>query len=141
MTFALVIIVFAAVKFHSVFKVIIPIVLIISLFLIFYNTVLWRQSSDVHWFLLIANYNGGFCRQMLMNALLFFPLDLSLPYAHISNKYSILIALLVSPAIEKRQYMAGTGVAQGTDVIMNTLGVSIGGLSFVWSQSAIFNRR
>ncbi len=125
---------FAAVKFRAVFKVIIPFVVIISLFLIIYNTVLGRQSSDAHQFLLIANYNSGFWREMLMNALLFFPLGLSIPYMLNSYKYSILIAFIVSLAIETWQYLAGTGVAQGTDVIMNILGVAIGGLSYVWSQ-------
>lgn len=34
--------------------------------------------------------------------------------------------------IESWQYMAGSGLAQGTDVIMNTLGAAIGSVPYVF---------
>lgn len=132
--FALLITTYVAIRFRTIFKTVIHAVTVISLLLIFYNTVLGRQTSNNHHFLLIADYNSGFWREMLMNAVLFFPLGLSLPYMLRSYRYSILIAFLLSLAIESWQYWAGTGLAQGTDVIMNTLGVMIGGLSYLFSK-------
>lgn len=129
--FALLITTYVAFRFQFLFKAVIPSLSVISLFLIFYNTVLGRQPSDNHQFLLMADYNGGFWREMLMNAMLFFPLGLSLPHFIRSYKYSILIAFLLSIAIETWQYLAGTGLAQGTDIIMNTLGAAIGASSYI----------
>lgn len=66
---------------------------------------------------------------MFMNALLYYPFGLSLSI--FLGSWSILIALIISISIEFWQYLAGTGLAQGTDVIMNTLGAAIGVLPFI----------
>ena len=44
---------------------------------------------------------------------------------------TISIGFLISVSIESWQYFAGTGLAQGTDVIMNTLGAAIGTIPWV----------
>lgn len=105
----------------------------LSVILIFKFTVIGRTPSLTHRFTFFAPYSNEFYREMIMNALLYFPLGLSLSYVIKSFKYSILIAFILSLFIESWQYLAGTGLAQGTDVIMNTLGVVIGGLSYLWT--------
>ena len=44
--------------------------------------------------------------------------------------HRIWLALVLAIVIESWQYAAGTGMAQVTDVICNTLGAWIGGIAF-----------
>ena len=74
-------------------------------------------------------------RSMLMNVFLFFPFGLTLPYAlpekwrcHIS--ITILFALIFSVSIEYSQYYFSLGRAETDDVICNTLGCTIGTISY-----------
>ena len=92
-------------------------------------TVLGRSPSSEHSFAFFAAYTNEFYREMLMNALLYVPLGLTLTVLH--GPRSILVAFALSLGIESWQYFAGTGLAQGTDVIMNTLGASIGALPWI----------
>ena len=71
---------------------------------------------------------------MLMNVFLFFPFGLSLTV--LIGKWSVLAAFLLSVTIEVWQYYAGTGLAQGTDVICNTLGCAIGMIPWVVTRWA-----
>jgi glycopeptide antibiotics resistance protein len=93
-------------------------------------TVLGRTPSNTHVIIFCASYGDEFWREMVMNMLLYFPLGLSLPNLIRRYRVSVLLAGVVSCTIEFWQYCAGTGVAQGTDVIMNTLGVAAGGIVF-----------
>lgn len=97
-------------------------------------TVLGRTPTDIHRFLMFAIGTNEFVREMVMNAFLYVPLGLTL--TNVVQKYwlSVLIGCLLSISIESWQYFAGTGLAQGTDVICNTLGIMAGGISFILSQ-------
>ena len=59
-----------------------------------------------------------------MNVFLYFPLGLTLSV--LTGPWSVLMGFVLSLSIESWQYIAGTGLAQGTDVICNTLGVAVG---------------
>jgi hypothetical protein len=93
-------------------------------------TVLGRAPSNKHVIVFCAPYGDEFWREMVMNLLLYFPLGLSLPNVIRRYRGSVLLAFLCSCTIELWQYCAGTGMAQGTDVIMNTLGTAAGGTAF-----------
>jgi VanZ family protein len=93
-------------------------------------TVLGRVPSNTHVIVFCAPYGDEFWREIVMNMLLYFPLGLSLPNVIRRYRASVLLAFLCSCTIEFWQYCAGTGMAQGTDVIMNTLGVAAGGIVF-----------
>ena len=64
-----------------------------------------------------------------MNALLYVPLGFTLTV--LIGPQSILAAFVLSLVIETWQYFAGTGLAQGTDVIMNTLGCVVGVIPYI----------
>ncbi|MBR0303443.1 MAG: VanZ family protein, partial [Clostridia bacterium] len=101
----------------------------VSFFGILFYTVLGRTPSGVHEFKFISFYPGEFFREMFMNALLYLPLGLALSV--IIGLWAIPAAFLLSISIETWQYFAGTGLAQGTDVLMNTLGCAIGCLPVI----------
>ena len=102
---------------------------IAALYGIMRYTVLGRSPSSEHSFVFFAAYTNEFYREMFMNALLYFPLGLSLTV--LLGPWSITVALALSLGIESWQYFAGTGLAQGTDVIMNTFGAAIGALPYL----------
>ena len=84
----------------------------------------WAQihgRKDVEW-------NHEFFRELLMNVFLYFPLGLTL--GELIGWHRIWLALVLAIVIESWQYAAGTGMAQVTDVICNTLGAWIGGIAF-----------
>lgn len=100
--------------------------LIVAIYGILLYTVFGRTPSDNRTFVFAAPYTNEFHREMFMNALLYYPFGLSLSV--FLGPWSILVAFLSSVAIESWQYLTGSGLAQGTDVIMNTLGAAIGAL-------------
>lgn len=102
---------------------------LISLYLVLKYTVLHRMPSDDHQFMVFAPYNSEFYRELLMNVLLFYPLGLTLTV--LIGPRSILVAFILSFGIESWQYIAGTGVAQVSDVLMNTLGCAIGAVPYL----------
>ena len=102
---------------------------IAALYGILRYTVLGRSPSSEHSFVFFAAHTNEFYREMFMNALLYFPLGLSLTV--LLGPWSILAAFALSLGIESWQYFAGTGLAQGTDVIMNTFGAAIGALPWI----------
>lgn len=103
-----------------------------ALGLIWYFTVAGRERTDQHSFSFFAAQTNEFYREMLMNAFLYVPLGLCL--AALTGGWSILLALGLSLAVESWQYFAGTGLAQGTDVILNTLGCAVGTIPFFWAR-------
>ena len=102
---------------------------IAALYGILRYTVLGRSPSSEHSFVFFSAYTNEFYREMFMNALLYFPLGLALTI--LIGPWSILAAFALSLVIETWQYFTGTGLAQGTDVIMNTLGAAIGALPWI----------
>lgn len=96
----------------------------VGLLLILKFTVLGRSGSGNHEFLLVAAYSNEFFREMLMNVFLYVPFGVCLGQA--AGKKTILIAFALSFVIETWQFIAGTGVAQGTDLICNVLGAGLG---------------
>lgn len=108
-------------------KTMAAILLIVAIYGILSYTVLGRTPSDNHAFVFAA-HNSESAREMFMNALLYYPLGLSLSL--FLGPRSILAAFLTSILIEW-QYFTGAGLAQGTDVIMNTLGAAIGALPWL----------
>lgn len=111
-------------------KIIAGVLVLISFYGILSYTVLHRTPSDTHTIVFSAAIGNEFIRELYMNALLYYPFGLTLTV--LIGPWSILIAFLLSLAIELRQYMAGSGLAQGTDVIMNTLGAAIGAVPYVF---------
>lgn len=75
-----------------------------------------------------GTYLDEFFRELLMNVFLYFPLGLTL--GELIGWHRIWLALVLAIVIESWQYAAGTGMAQVTDVICNTLGAWIGGIAF-----------
>ena len=67
---------------------------------------------------------------MLMNVFLFVPLGLSLPFVlgrgWLPRFTTIVVALAISAGIEYLQYRYALGRCEVDDVIMNTLGASVG---------------
>lgn len=87
-----------------------------------------RTPSGVYQFVVMAPYSDEFFRELLMNVFLYFPLGLTL--GELIGWHRIWLALVLAIVIESWQYAAGTGMAQVTDVICNTLGAWIGGIAF-----------
>ena len=110
-------------------KTISAILFFVAIYGVLSYAVLGRTPSDNHTFVFAASKGSEFYREMFMNALLYYPLGLSLTV--LIGPWSILISFILSILIELWQYLAGTGVAQGTDVIMNSLGAAIGALPWI----------
>ena len=74
-------------------------------------------------------------REMVMNAFLFFPLGLTMPFAFRKRKrnagITVLFAFLLSAAIEFCQYRYALGNGEVTDILMNTLGAGVGTAAFL----------
>lgn len=75
-------------------------------------------------------------RTMFMNMLLFMPFGLSLPFmlpGKINNKpvITIICGFVLSSVIEAVQFFCKIGCCETDDVIMNTLGVTIGVTSYI----------
>jgi len=127
----------------------------ISLAVILRYTVVQRAGGDVYTMPFIRSMEQiqaqpELIREMVMNALLFFPLGLTLPYA-INTDYltntnrteliTIAAAFILSGAIELIQYVGSMGNAELSDIVMNTLGTCIGALSHSVSHRIIAHGR
>lgn len=82
-------------------------------------------------------FRKGHFQELWLNAFLFFPFGLTLPYVlpdKIKNKVAttILIAALFSFFIELTQLIFRLGLCETDDLIMNTLGAVIGMLSYIF---------
>ena len=111
------------------------------IFAIFVVTLLSRSSETVELILtpfhsfIEAKTQPEIYRSMLMNVFLFFPFGLTLPFA-LPEKWNrkalltIVLALVLSFTIEFLQFHYHLGRAETDDVICNTLGATIGTLSY-----------
>lgn len=95
-------------------------------------TVLGRVPDGSHEFVWYSYHRGEFVREMFMNALLYVPLGVGL--AELAGPWGVAAALALSVGVESWQYVAGTGLAQGTDVLCNTLGCAVGVLPWVVTE-------
>ena len=112
------------IKGKKTFRIISVLMMVLAIYAIFAYTVLNRKAGGVHQFVLVNQYNPEYFRELYMNGLLYLPLGLALSV--FLGPWTILVAFLLSIGIEVWQYVAGTGLAQGTDVLMNTVGAAIG---------------
>lgn len=106
---------------------------------VFYMTVYTRGESPSEAVLIPfqsfqeAKNQPELYRSMLMNVFLFVPIGLTLPFALGGRKISVWItivaALTFSAGIEYLQYRYALGRCEMDDIIMNTLGASIGCMS------------
>lgn len=112
-----------------------------ALAVIVYCTVWGRSMSGEHRFVLANAYSNDFYREMIMNVFLYYPLGLSL--TAVLGPQAVLAAFCLSLGIETWQYAAGTGLAQGTDILCNTLGCALGAVPWLLDRGILrlYNRR
>ena len=136
--------------FYKRIRIIGIVVMIIAVAAILYITVLSRSESsegaDFIPFSAIerAKNEPELYRSMLMNAFLFVPLGLSLPFVFggsIAKRImlTILVGFLLSVTVESIQFFAFLGMTETDDVICNTLGTLIGScaylLAMLWKKA------
>lgn len=97
--------------------------------LVLWLTVWNRTPSEEHVFTWAAAYTNEFFREMFMNAVLYVPFGLAA--CGLIGPWGVLAGFLLSAGVEVWQYATGEGLAQGTDVLCNTLGAAVGMLP-VW---------
>lgn len=99
--------------------------------LVLWLTVWNRTPSEEHVFTWAAAYTNEFFREMFMNAVLYVPFGLAA--CGLIGPWGVLAGFLLSVGVEGWQYATGAGLAQGTDVLCNTLGAAVGMLP-VWAN-------
>lgn len=99
--------------------------------LVLWLTVWNRTPSEEHVFTWAAAYTNEFFREMFMNAVLYVPFGLAA--CGLIGPWGVLAGILLSVGVEAWQYATGAGLAQGTDVLCNTLGAAVGMLP-VWAN-------
>lgn len=99
--------------------------------LVLWLTVWNRTPSEEHVFTWAAAYTNEFFREMFMNAVLYVPFGLAV--CGLIGPWGVLAGFLLSAGVEVWQYATGAGLAQGTDVLCNTLGAAVGMLP-VWAN-------
>lgn len=134
-------------KHTKLWRVLNAILIILSLITILYMTITKREADVSHTIPFIRTIEHirqqpELIREMVMNAFLFFPFGLTMPYAisglsGMKNKkhwimiITILAALLLSGCIEFIQYLYNLGSCELSDIVMNTLGAAIGSVSYL----------
>lgn len=112
------------VKKRKIWRMFNILIVVLSIYGILKFTVFDRSCSDIHRFVwYLANHEDPIW-EMGMNTFLFYPFGLSLTV--LIGPWSILISFAMSVIIEVWQFFSGTGLAQGTDVLFNTLGCALG---------------
>ena len=99
--------------------------------LVLWLTVWNRTPSEEHVFTWAAAYTNEFFREMFMNAVLYVPFGLAA--CGLNGPWGVLAGFLLSAGVEGWQYATGAGLAQGKDVLCNTLGAAVGMLP-VWAN-------
>ena len=99
--------------------------------LVLWLTVWNRTPSEEHVFTWAAAYTNEFFREMFMNAVLYVPFGLAA--CGLIGPWGVLAGFLLSAGVEVWQYATGAGLAQGTDVLCNTLGAAVGMLP-IWAN-------
>ena len=102
--------------------------------LVLWLTVWNRTPSEEHVFTWAAAYTNEFFREMFMNAVLYVPFGLAA--CGLIGPWGVLAGFLLSAGVEVWQYATGAGLAQGTDVLCNTLGSAVGMLP-VWANRGL----
>lgn len=92
----------------------------------FYSLIEAKRSPDIY-------------RSIVMNVFLFYPIGLTLPFFlpkrfRRKSLFAIVFALVLSASVEWIQYYFQLGRAETDDVIFNTLGTTIGTLSYSISR-------
>lgn len=99
--------------------------------LVLWLTVWNRTPSEEHVFTWAAAYTNEFFREMFMNAVLYVPFGLAA--CGLIGPWGVLAGFVLSVGVEVWQYATGAGLAQGTDVLCNTLGAAAGMLP-IWAN-------
>lgn len=118
---------------NKFWKILNGIGIIIAFVIILHYTVIGRDPTTQHVFMFIAQYSNEFSREMLMNVFLYVPLGLTL--SSLLGWKSVIVGFLLALFIETWQYISGAGIAQGTDVLCNTLGIAVGSMGSLWKKS------
>lgn len=112
----------------GIWKAINAVFFIASVYIVLRYSVLGRTPSDEHTFIFTSEYYRDYVRDLVMNALLYVPLGLSLTV--LIGPWSVLAGMILSLLVEVWQYFSGAGVAEVTDIIFNTLGAVIGTIPY-----------
>ena len=137
----------------NMFKKLINVAIVFGTILaIVYTTLLKRTVGNYQlelrpfYTFVLAQSQVEYYRTFFMNALLFVPLGLSMPYA-LSPKLrkwpmfaTIIFAALLSAGIEFLQYYYHLGRCETDDVIANTLGAAVGTLSYLLYMKILKNQ-
>lgn len=116
---------------RRVWKPVCGVAALLATVLVLWLTVWNRTPSEEHVFTWAAAYTNEFFREMFMNAVLYVPFGLAA--CGLIGPWGVLAGFLLSAGIEGWQYATGAGLAQGTDVLCNTLGAAVGMLP-VWAN-------
>ena len=126
--------------------------LILSIFVICYATLFKREIGNHQnelrpfYTFVMAQSQVEYYRTFFMNALLFVPLGLTMPYCLSKKLYkrnvfiTIGFAVVLSAGIEFLQYYYHLGRCETDDVIANTLGAAIGTLSYCLYMKILKNQ-
>lgn len=128
-------------KRRDIFRIVNLVLAAVSMIVIFYMTVVRRGGGSRALRLIpfysfyLARSQKEFYRTMFMNAAFFVPVGLFLPYVESGRKRGrllrvLLLGIVYSLLIEILQYSLLRGQSEADDVIMNTLGVLIGEISY-----------
>ncbi|MBQ1555264.1 MAG: VanZ family protein [Clostridia bacterium] len=84
-----------------------------------------------------ARYSESVFREMVLNVCLFLPLGILLPFAmpdsvEQKGKTAVIAGAMLSVLVEGLQYIFDMGCCETDDVLMNTLGMLLGGCSYVF---------
>lgn len=116
---------------RRVWKPVCGVAALLATVLVLWLTVWNRTPSEEHVFAWAAAYTNEFFREMFMNAVLYVPFGLAA--CALIGPWGVLAGFLLSAGVEVWQYATGAGLAQGTDVLCNTLGAAVGMLP-VWAN-------
>lgn len=116
---------------RRVWKPVCGVAALLATVLVLWLTVWNRTPSEEHVFTWAAAYTNEFFREMFMNAVLYVPFGLAA--CGLIGPWGVLAGFVLSVGVEVWQYATGAGLAQGTDVLCNTLGAAVGMLP-VWAN-------
>lgn len=140
---------------YKTFRIIAAALFLLIIFGILYRTILSRAGDDARKILLVPfagydyfNIGEEYYRMLIMNALLFVPLGMSLPFLIEGRRGlgkhpvfgTIILGFIFSLAIEIFQYIFSFGTSEADDLIMNTIGTAIGSLGYVICWAGKRNR-
>lgn len=104
---------------------------ILYVFFILYETLMFRESGDARYNLVLFSYADTFFQsrtvrvEVINNVWLFIPFGIGM-YRIYQRKSIFASAFIFSILIETTQYITGLGIAEFNDVFENTLGGTLG---------------